>query len=137
MSHQTSGDECRQMQTSHRRMQTSHRRMQTSLESLEERRQVTRRVQTNADESLDDCRQMQKSVDESKKFSLIPEKITQKSPMLLLLQLCNSKPHRYANSRFYFVVLSVITAPQNVPTLHISKTHLPIVLLNVRELELN
>ena len=36
-----------------------------------------------------------------------------------------------------FVVLSVITAPQNVPTPHISKTHLPIVLLNVRELELN
>ena len=37
---------------------------------------------------------------------------------------------------FNFVVLSVITAPHNVPTPHISKTHLPIVLLNVRELEL-
>ena len=36
-----------------------------------------------------------------------------------------------------FVVLSVITAPQNVPTPHISKTHLPIVLMNVCELELN
>ena len=36
-----------------------------------------------------------------------------------------------------FVVLSVITAPRNVLTPHISKTHLPIVSLNVRELELN
>ena len=36
-----------------------------------------------------------------------------------------------------FAVLSVITVPQNAPTPHISKTHLPIVLLNVRELELN
>ena len=38
---------------------------------------------------------------------------------------------------FNFVVLSVITAPHNVPTLHISKTHLPNILLNVRELVLN
>ena len=38
---------------------------------------------------------------------------------------------------FYFVVLSVITAPHNVPTPHISKSHLPVVSLNVRELELN
>ena len=37
----------------------------------------------------------------------------------------------------YFVVLSVITAPHNVLTPHISKTHLPIVLLNVRELQLS
>ena len=36
-----------------------------------------------------------------------------------------------------FVVLSVITAPHNVPTPHISKTHLSIVSLNIRELELN
>ena len=35
---------------------------------------------------------------------------------------------------FNFVVLSVITAPDNVPTLPISKIHLPIVSLNVREL---
>ena len=33
--------------------------------------------------------------------------------------------------------LSVITAPQNVLTPHISKTHLPIFLLKVCELELN
>ena len=38
---------------------------------------------------------------------------------------------------FNFAVLSVITAPRNVPTPHISKTHLPIVSFNVRELELN
>ena len=36
-----------------------------------------------------------------------------------------------------FVVLSVITALDNVPTPHIRKIHLPIVSLNVRELELN
>ena len=38
---------------------------------------------------------------------------------------------------FNFVVSSVITAPYNVPTPHISKTHLPNVSLDVRELELN
>ena len=38
---------------------------------------------------------------------------------------------------FNFVVLSVIPAPQKVSFSHISKTHLPIVLLDVRELELN
>ena len=37
---------------------------------------------------------------------------------------------------FNFVVLTVITIPENVPTPHISKIHLPIVSLNVRELEL-
>ena len=36
-----------------------------------------------------------------------------------------------------FVVLSVITALDNVPTPHIRKIHLPIVSLNVRELDLN
>ena len=35
------------------------------------------------------------------------------------------------------VVLSVITAPHNIPTPHISEIHLPIGSLNVRELELN
>ena len=38
---------------------------------------------------------------------------------------------------FNFAVLSVITALHNVPTLHISKTHLPIVLFNVHEIKLN
>ena len=35
------------------------------------------------------------------------------------------------------VVLSLITAPQNVPTPHFCKTHLPIVSRNLRELEFN
>ena len=38
---------------------------------------------------------------------------------------------------FIFVVLSVITTPDNVPFRHISKIHSPIISLNVRELELN
>ena len=38
---------------------------------------------------------------------------------------------------FIFVVLSVTTAPDNVLTPHISKTRLPIVSLNIRELKWN
>ena len=38
---------------------------------------------------------------------------------------------------FNFVVLSLISAPYNVLTPHISKTNLPVVSLNVRELKLN
>ena len=38
---------------------------------------------------------------------------------------------------FNFAVLSAITAPHNVLTPHISKTHLPIVSLNVSEVEFN
>ena len=38
---------------------------------------------------------------------------------------------------FNFLILSVITAPHNVPTPHISKIHLAIFSRNVRELELN
>ena len=74
------------------------------------------------------------SVDGSKTFSSIPLKMIY-GPILLLLQLGNSRPHRYAI--FNFVVLSVITAPHNVLIPHTSETHLPIVSLNVRELELN
>ena len=54
-----------------------------------------RRLQTNVDE----CRQMQTSADKSKKFSLIPEKVTHDA-ILLLLQFCNSRPHRYASFQF-------------------------------------
>ena len=36
---------------------------------------------------------------------------------------------------FIFIVLSVIITSRNFLTPHISKTHLPIVSLNVRELE--
>ena len=38
---------------------------------------------------------------------------------------------------FNFAVLSVTTAPHNVLTPHISKTHLPIVSLNVSDVEFN
>ena len=37
---------------------------------------------------------------------------------------------------FNFVALSVIIDPHNVLIPHVSKTHLPIVLFNVREFEL-
>ena len=81
-------------------MQTSHRRMQMNVdESLDECRRIPRQEQTSVDESLDECRQMQTSVDESKICSLIPEKVTH-GPILLLLQLCNSWPHQYANFQF-------------------------------------
>ena len=73
---------------------------------------------------------MEASVDESKTFSLIPEKVTFEL-ILLLLQL-------FIDIQiFNFVVLSVIIAPHNVVTVHISKTHLPIFPLNVLKLELN
>ena len=39
---------------------------------------------------------MYTSADESEMFSMIPEEVT-RGPILLLLQLSNSKPHRYAS----------------------------------------
>ena len=51
---------------------------------------------------------------------------------------CNYAIVSHISMQFFnFVVLSVIIAPHNVHTPHISKTHLPIVLVNVPELELN
>ena len=51
---------------------------------------------------------------------------------------CNYATVGYIGTRiFNFVVLPVITAPDNAPTPHISKSHWPIVSLNVRELEMN
>ena len=38
---------------------------------------------------------------------------------------------------FNFVVLSVITAPHNAPSPHITKIYLPIVSLNVHDIDLN
>ena len=113
---QTSVGECRGVQTSH----------QTNIDQC---RQVTRRVQTSVDQSLDECRQMQTSRDESKIFILIPE-IVVHSPIFLLLQLCNSRPYRYANQQFYLLLLLIIVF--SLPTL--AK---PICLFNVRDLELN
>ena len=51
---------------------------------------------------------------------------------------CNYATEDHIGMRIFdFVVLSLITAPHNVLTPHFSKTHLPIVSLNVREVELN
>ena len=51
---------------------------------------------------------------------------------------CNCATEDHIGMRIFdFVVLSLITAPHNVLTPHFSKTHLPIVSLNVREVELN
>ena len=86
-------------------------------------RRVTRQVQmsvdvsqTNVDKSLDEYRQMQTSVDESKYFSLIPEKVTH-GPILLLLQLCNSRPHRYANFKFCSFIWSYCSSNVFTPIL--------------------
>ena len=59
-------------------------------------------------------------------FSFIPEKV----------QLCNyaAVVGHIGMQIFNFVVLSVIIASHNVLTPHFSKTYLPIVLLNEREL---
>ena len=58
--------------------------------------------------------------------------------MVLFCCCCNNAKVGHTGKRnFNFVALFVITAPRNVLTPHINKTHLPIVLLNVREVELN
>ena len=67
---------------------------------------------------------METSVDDSKFFSLIPEKVTH-GPILLLLQLCTVG--HIGMRIFSFVVLSAINAPRNVSTPYISKTNLSIV----------
>ena len=77
---------------------------------------------------------MQTSVDESKISSLIPEKVTH-GPIFCCYSYATAR--HIGMQTFSFVVSSVIIAPQNVLTPHISKTHLPIVSLIVRELELN
>ena len=58
--------------------------------------------------------------------------------MVLSCCCCNYATVGHIGMRiFNFVVLSVITAPRNVLTPRISKTHLPIVSLNVRDVKLN
>ena len=58
--------------------------------------------------------------------------------MVPFCRYCNYATVGHTGMRiFNIVILSVITAPHNVPTPHISKIHLPNVSLNVRELELN
>ena len=85
----TSVDECRRVT----------KQVQTSVdELLNEFRRVQKSHWTSVDKSLDECRQMQTSVDDSKIFSLVPE-VTH-GPILLLFQLCNSRPYQYANFQF-------------------------------------
>ena len=121
-----------------RRITDAYRRMQPSVdESLGEYRRVTeecRRMQTTADESLDEHRQIKTSVDESKNLCLIREKVTH-VPILLLLQICNIRSHRQENVQFCSFICE--NTPHIVLSPYISKIYLPIVSLNVRELEMN
>ena len=73
---------------------------------------------------------MQTSEDDAKKLSLILEKVIH-GPILLLLELCNSRPHRYSNLQFYSFICDYCS-------LHCSQSsHLRIVSLNVCEFELS
>ena len=55
---------------------------------------------------------MQMTVDESKNLSLIPEIVIHR-PILLLLQLCINRPHRYANFQFCsFIPANILTSVQ-------------------------
>ena len=101
-------------------------------------RQVTRRVWRSVDVSLDECRQMYTSVDEPKIFTLIPEKETH-GPIFLLLQFCNSRPHRYANFQFYSFICCYCSSQCSHSSLtpHISKTNFPIELMLERPLKEN
>ena len=94
-SHQTSLDECRRMETSHRRMQMSLdesldecRRMQMSVdESLDE----SRRLQT----SLDECRQVYTNVDQCKRIKTIVFYINGGFPRWMFFNLCRFFPQNY------------------------------------------
>ena len=58
--------------------------------------------------------------------------------MVTLFCCCNTATVVHIGMRiFNFVVLSVITAPHNVPIPHINKTHLRVISFNVSELELS
>ena len=58
--------------------------------------------------------------------------------MVPFCRCCNYATVGYICIRiFNFVALTVITAPHNASTPHISKSHWPIVSLNARELEMN
>ena len=134
-------DDCRRLQTNVDQSQTNTdecSRAQTSHQvSIDECRRVTeecRRMQTTAGESLDEHRQIKTSVDESKNLCLIREKVTH-VPILLLLQICNIRSHRQENVQFCSFICE--NTPHIVLSPYISKIYLPIVSLNVRELEMN
>ena len=73
--------------------------------------------------------------------SLLMIKKTMEKPKKVMKYLVQIKVEcfgvTYGVTIFSFVILSAITVPDNFLTPHISKIHLLIVSLNVRELELN
>ena len=90
--------------------------------SIKKCSKFTRRVQTNVDEPLEECRRMQTShqtsVDKCRQVKTSHQTSVEKcrrlqmikiffftsrksSPILLLLRLCNSRPHRYENFQCY------------------------------------
>ena len=73
--------------------------------------------------------------------SLLMIKKTMEKPKKVMKYLMQIKVEcfgvTYGVTIFSFVVLSAITVPDNFLTPHITKIHLLIVSLNVRELELN
>ena len=77
-------DECRQVQTN----------VDESWTNVDECRQVQASHQTSVSECRRVTRRVQTSVDESVFFSFIPKKVTH-GRILLLLRLCNSRPHWY------------------------------------------
>ena len=120
------------------------RRLQTNVDQSQTHTDECSRAQTShqvsIDESqknVDECRQLQTnhqtSVDESKNLCLIREKVTH-VPILLLLQICNIRSHRQENVQFCSFICE--NAPHIVLSPYISKIYLPIVSLNVRELEM-
>ena len=121
------------------------RRLQTNVDQSQTHTDECSRAQTShqvsIDESqknVDECRQLQTnhqtSVDESKNLCLIREKVTH-VPILLLLQICNIRSHRQENVQFSSFICE--NTPHIVLSPYISKIYLPIVSLNVRELEMN
>ena len=121
------------------------RRLQTNVDQSQTHTDECSRAQTShqvsIDESqknVDECRQLQTnhqtSVDESKNLCLIREKVTH-VPILLLLQICNIRSHRQENVQFCSFICE--NTPHIVLSPYISKIYLPIVSLNVRELEMN
>ena len=120
------------------------RRLQTNVDQSQTHTDECSRAQTShqvsIDESqknVDECRQLQTnhqtSVDESKNLCLIREKVTH-VPILLLLQICNIRSHRQENVQFCSFICE--NTPHIVLSPYISKIYLPIISLNVRELEM-
>ena len=120
------------------------RRLQTNVDQSQTHTDECSRAQTShqvsIDESqknVDECRQLQTnhqtSVDESKNLCLIREKVTH-VPILLLLQICNIRSHRQENVQFCSFICE--NTPHIVLSPYIGKIYLPIVSLNVRELEM-